>query len=104
MLSALFDFSFSEFVTVRLIKLLYAIMLVGAGLFAIITGFGMMSASTGLLGNVLGLLAIPTLFFVGAFLARIYCELVIALFRIAESSAEISRNTRPTTEDRAKFF
>jgi hypothetical protein len=83
---ALFDFSFTDFVTTRVLRLLY-----GAGI-----------AASGIAGLVILARAVngPGLFFVGALvvvpigflvavtLTRIWCELVIVAFRLAEHAAE----------------
>ncbi len=79
---ALFDFSFSEFITTRLIRLLYVVALVVLGLVTIVsifTGF-VEGLGTGLLRLILS----PIFFVLGAIVARIYLELIIVIFRIAE--------------------
>ncbi|MDQ7039909.1 MAG: DUF4282 domain-containing protein [Rhodothermus sp.] len=81
-LAALFDFSFSEFITARLIRLLYALMLIMVGVFVfvwIIGGF-----AEGFEIGVLSLVLSPLVFLLSAIVVRIYLELVMIIFRIAE--------------------
>ena len=85
----LFDFSFSEFITTQLIKLLYGVAIVFAGLFvlaSIASGF----QASAIVGPLV-LIVSPLLFVLYVIIARVYCELIIVLFRIAE-------NTRDTAE------
>lgn len=82
--AALFDFSFTDFIALKLIKLLYILALVGVGLVALtvlIRGF-----SEGIGSGILGLILAPIVFIIGAIAARVYMELIIVLFRIAENT------------------
>jgi uncharacterized membrane protein len=88
MLSELFDLSFSRFITTRLIKLLYALLLAGAAIMSLVLGFGMISAASGFFGKLFGLALIPLVFMLSAIVARAYCEIIIVLFRIAENTRE----------------
>ena len=93
-LAALFDFSFSEFVTTKIIKILYGILIVLAGiaaLVAIIAGF-IDSAGRGVLMLVLS----PLMFLLYVIMARVWLELVIVIFRIAEHVGEIARQKKTT--------
>lgn len=81
-LGALFDFSFSEFITTKIIKVLYALAIVISGLVSIgwiLKGFSL-SFSAGLLALIL----IPLIFLLYVIAVRIWLELVIVIFRIAE--------------------
>ncbi len=87
-LSALFDFSFSEFVTTKIIKILYGIFIalaVVAALVAIISGF---TNSVG--QGILMLILSPLVFLLYVIMARVWLELVIVIFRIAENVGEIA--------------
>ena len=92
-LSSLFDFSFTSFITTKLIKLIYMLgMLVSAGLalFVAAAGFSM--------GTVVGLLTLivvaPLMFLLSVIYFRVLLELVIVVFRMAEHMAEIARRGR----------
>ena len=76
----LFDFSFSEFITLDIIKIVYIILLIFAGLFtlgAIIAGFTSHWAA-----GVLALIFSPVIFGLLAIIYRIWCEIILILFRI----------------------
>ena len=87
----MFDFSFTEFITTKLIKFLYGLgMLLGAlmALGLIITGFTQ-SAIVGILFLILS----PLVFLLYVIGARVWLEIVIVIFRIAEHTADIAKNT-----------
>ena len=82
-LGSIFDLSFTEFITIRIIKLLFilGIIFVAIGtLLLIVTGF-----SNGIGAGILSLILSPLIFLVYVLLARIWCEMIIVIFRIAET-------------------
>lgn len=81
-LEALFDFSFSEFITTRIIRWLYALMMIVWGLLVIVMVMG--EFTKGLGTGLLSLMLSPLIFLLGVIISRIYLELVIVIFRIAE--------------------
>jgi hypothetical protein len=92
---ALFDLSFSEFVTTKLIKLIFMIAIACSALcalFIIIYGFGFGGGTIAFLSLILA----PVVFFVNVLLSRIWLELIIVVFRIAENTSEIARAGRTT--------
>lgn len=83
-LSALFDFSFSEFITIKIIKVLYVIGIILAGiaaLFMIGGGFG-----TSFFAGILALIISPIIFLLYVLVVRIWLELIIVLFKIADNT------------------
>ena len=85
--ASLVDLSFSEFVTTRLVPILYIIAVALAGILAVVvllSGF-MRGIVTGLISLVIA----PLAFFLYVILARIWLELVIVLFRVAENTGEL---------------
>ncbi|MFB3923172.1 MAG: DUF4282 domain-containing protein [Terriglobia bacterium] len=89
--ASLFDFSFTEFITTKLIKFLYGLgMLLGAvmALALIITGFAQ-SVITGILFLILS----PVIFLLYVVGARVWLEIVIVIFRISEHTENIAKNT-----------
>jgi Domain of unknown function (DUF4282) len=91
--ASLFDFSFTAFITSKIIKLLYALSVVGAGLSAlafITSGFSNSVA----LGVVMLLIGGPLYFFLVVISARVFLEIIIVLFRMAEHIAEIAAQGR----------
>ena len=100
--AALFDYSFSQFITVRLVRLLYVIA----------TGIGVIAALLTILFTFIGaafvpssyqaggggrfliaLILVPLAFLIYMIVVRLYLELVVVLFRIAEYAREIAHNT-----------
>ena len=91
-LAALFDFSFSEFLTTRIIRFIYAVGVFLAALAALAVGFSMMDG--GFFMKVTGLIAVPLAFLFFVALARVSLEMTIVLFRIAEHTRDISAQTK----------
>ena len=90
---ALFDFSFSEFLTPKIIKILYGVGLILAvigALIFIVSGF---HRSVGV--GIVFLIISPIVFLLYALGARIYMEILIVLFRIAGWVEEIAARGKP---------
>ena len=96
LLQALFDFSFNHFFTPKIIKLLYGLSIFSAGLIAILFIIFGFSTSTGF-GIFALLVGAPLIFLLVAICSRIYLELMIAIFRIAETL--VSRGEKPEPKD-----
>ena len=82
---ALFDFSFSSMVTVKIVKLLYILALAFSAIYALVfvlVGF----ADSAALGLVFLILS-PGIFLIFAILSRVYLELIIVLFKIADNTS-----------------
>lgn len=101
--SALFDFSFRRFITIRVIRIMYILALVGisiATLGMLVTAF---EASAGL--GILTLFIGAPIFFVLALLAaRVYLELIMVIFRIAENTAAMAGAVAEAKSDGPKTF
>jgi hypothetical protein len=83
----LFDLSFTEFVTTRVVKILFVIGVICAAISAlsfIVAGFG-----ASFIRGLLFLLLSPAVFLIGVVLVRIWCEMVIVIFRIAENTGRL---------------
>jgi len=84
-LGALLDLSFQRFITISVIKIVY---IIGIALFAlgalaaIIAGF-----TQGFLAGIGGLVVVPIVFVLYVLFFRIYCELIVVLFRIAQNTS-----------------
>jgi hypothetical protein len=90
--ASLFDFSFTQFITTKIIKFLYLLGMLVAGLFAL---FVIVSAfSTSALWGVVGLILSPLVFLLYVILVRVWLEIVIVIFRIAEHTGEIAAQGR----------
>lgn len=98
-LKSLFDFSFSHFITSKIIKFLYGISIAFGGLgalFFLIDGirsaFGRgRSTQEGILILIGLVIVTPLLFLLYTMFVRVYLEVIIVIFRIAEHTAEIAK-------------
>lgn len=88
---ALFDFSFTEFVTTKVLRVLYgaAIGVWAAGALVILVG-ALTPPSLLALG---ALVLVPLAFLAAVTLTRVWCELVIVAFRLADHVAETAEQT-----------
>ncbi len=97
---AIFDFSFTNFVTTKLIKFLYAISLIFIvlGFFAmVIGGFAAMIGDS--VGAGFAILCMsPFVLVIYVLLARVWSEFIIVIFRIAENMAELVEQGREKEE------
>jgi hypothetical protein len=85
---SLFDLSFTEFVTTRIIKFLYVLGIIGAAIAAISFIIGGMSSDSGAAG-VLSLVFAPLLFILYVMGIRVWLEVIIVVFRIAENTGRL---------------
>lgn len=90
--NTLYDFSFSEFVTTKIIKILYAIGIffaaIGALMF-IIWGF-----RSSVLFGLLTIILSPVVFVIYSILVRVYLEIVIVIFKIAENTSALVKEKK----------
>ncbi len=92
-IESLMDFSFTAFVTSKIIKLLYGLSIVGAALVGLVLIVGAFVTST--LAGIFTLLVIaPLVFAIVVIYSRVLLEIIIVVFRISEHAAEIAANTR----------
>jgi hypothetical protein len=99
---SLFDFSFSSFVTPKVIKVIYALQIIMCGLGTLgfmysqydrasrISSYGYGNATEAYMA----MLFAPVGFCIAVLFSRIMLEVTIVLFRIAENLGEINRKTR----------
>lgn len=84
---ALFDLSFTEFITTRLVKLLYILVITFGVLMALGMLIGAMSRGWG--PTIGALFVAPIFLLLYIIFARVYMELIIVLFRIAENTGRM---------------
>jgi sensor histidine kinase YesM len=82
-LGTLFDFSFSEFITTKVIKFILGLAMVVNAILTIVFIVG--AFQTGWLGGIIVLILSPLLYLIMMLISRIYLELIIVIFRIAEN-------------------
>lgn len=85
---SLFDLSFSSLVTPRIIKIVYVLTLIGIGLAAILFIISAFSASSGF-GAITLLIIAPIFSLFYIVYARVLLEFFLAIFRLAETNAEL---------------
>jgi hypothetical protein len=100
-LGSLFDLSFSSFIATRVIRFLYLIAIILSGLytlslffggiFVLIQGFRRDSVSTVGMGLVMIVFS-PIAFLLLLVINRIYCEILIVFFRIAENTQATAKH------------
>jgi Domain of unknown function (DUF4282) len=87
-LSSLFDVSFSSLITTRVIKVLYILSMIVIGiatLFFVVAGFAQSGGS-----GIVALIVAPLVALLYLIYARVLLEVVICLFRIMETNAEMA--------------
>ncbi len=85
----LFDFSFRGFITPTIVAIIYGILIVLLGLATI--GTIVMAFRAGGAAGVITLILSPIIFFIYLIFARVWLEVVVVLFRIAQDVGEIAR-------------
>jgi hypothetical protein len=100
LLRALFSFSFKQWVSLKLVKFLYALSVLSAGLIAIffvIMGFKI-STWFGIFSLLIGA---PLMFLLIVIYSRILLEMILVIFRMADHITEITMaNTEEKSESR----
>jgi hypothetical protein len=89
----LFDLSFSEFITISIIKVLYVIAIILSAIWALvvlISGF-----TRGVGSAIAGIILAPIVFFISVLLARIWMEVIMVLFKIAENTGKMAGENPP---------
>ncbi len=90
----LFDLSFSEFITISIIKVLYVIAIIVSAIGALVllvSGF-----TKGVGAAIVGIILAPLAFLLYVLIARVWMELILVLFKIAENTGKMAgQNTPP---------
>ena len=91
---ALLDFSFTEFITTKLIKLLYILALIGIALGAL--GIIIIGTTIGKFGGFLFTLLIgaPLFILFSTIMTRVWLEILVVLFRLYENVRSINEKTK----------
>lgn len=88
LMSALTDFTFSRFATVKLVPVLYLLGLLIGGILA--ASYLLTALRLGVLVGLVGLVLVPLTYLVYALYLRVVLELVIVLFRIESGIARMA--------------
>ncbi len=85
---SLTDFSFESFVTPKIIKLVYFLILIGVCFSAL--GFLVKSTiQSGAIGFIIGVIGAPLILILGAVLGRVYVEIIMLAFKMLETLQRI---------------
>jgi ABC-type uncharacterized transport system permease subunit len=90
--TTLFDFSFSEFIVPKIVKILFGLGILGAAIMSltmIVKGF-----NAGVLAGLLMIILSPVFFVIGVILARVYLEVIMVLFRIADNTTKMVQENK----------
>lgn len=87
LLGSLLDFRFDSFVTPKIIKVIYFLMLLGVAGRSLL--FFITSISGGVMGLVVGLVGAPIMLVIGAVLARVFVEIILLAFQMLETLQRI---------------
>ncbi len=82
-----FDLSFSSFVTIRVVRILFVFQIIMAGIMTFMflaRGFG-----GGFFHGLMALVVSPVVFFLMVLAARLWCELTMVIFRIGENTSAL---------------
>jgi len=85
--SRLFDLSFSEFITTKVVKVLFIIGIAFGALYTL--SLFVAGLSQGGLTALIAVVGAPILFIITVLLTRIWLEIIIVVFRIAENTAKL---------------
>jgi hypothetical protein len=89
---SLFDFSFTSFVTGKVIKVLYVLLMIVLVLALVV--FVVLTQNQPYPAGIVALIAAPIIFFLYLILIRVYMEILIVIFRMSEHLAEIAQQGR----------
>ena len=85
--ASLLDFSFESFVTPKIIKVIYFILLIGVALGAL--GILISAISQGFVAVLISLIVIPIMVVLGAVAIRVYVEIIMLAFKVLETLQRI---------------
>jgi hypothetical protein len=95
---SLFDFSFEDLVTTKIIKFLYILSIIGAGL-ASLFWISLAFSVSAIFGVLMLLIGAPLLFMLSVIYARVLLEIIIVIFRISENTAKIAAQGRKLVKE-----
>lgn len=93
-LAPLLDFRFTKFITVKIVQVLYLVGIVVIALYTLAAVIGVFQTGAG--KGIVALILSPLVFLISVLVLRVYLEVIVVLFRIAENTAKMAG-----TSDRA---
>lgn len=85
---SLFDFSFSEFITPRIIKLLFVLAIIISAIVALVLFVG--GIASGGAEAFLAIIGAPLLFLLYVIMARVWLEVIMVMFRIVDNTDKLA--------------
>jgi hypothetical protein len=92
--ASLFDFTFTDFVTTKIIRLLYILWIIASGIGALVAIVAAFAAHAAL-GLLTLIILAPLGFIISIIYGRVCLEIIIVIFRIAEHTGEIAKRGHP---------
>ena len=96
-LKSLFDMSFNDFITTKIVKILYIICIAVSaiiGLMIIFSGFATNSGAMGVFFLILG----PVVAIINIIVSRVWLELIMVIFKIAQNTSVIANKSKNMDE------
>lgn len=88
---AIFDVSFSDFVTVKLVKFIYGAGIIFGGIFVVVTIISGLFYK-GVFAGVIAVVFAPVFYILGIIGLRICLEIVIVIFKIEENTRSVKNS------------
>jgi hypothetical protein len=92
---SLFDFSFTHYVTPKIIKIIFGLVIVVSALGALVVAIAAFAHNI-VLGFFVLIIIAPLIFFVYVILYRVFLEVVMAVFTIAENTTALVGASNPS--------
>lgn len=87
-LAPLLDFRFTRFITVKIVQVLYLVGIVVIALYTLAAVVGVFQTGAG--KGIVALILSPLVFLISVLILRVYLEVIVVLFRIAENTARMA--------------
>jgi hypothetical protein len=94
--AALFDLSFSQLITKRIIKALFAIAIAVSAIAALVVLIGGIAGGGG--GAFLSIIVAPIAFLLWVLVARVWLEIILVLFRISDNIDKLVELKKPAEQ------
>ncbi len=91
---SLFDISFTEIITTRIIKVLFVLAIIGSGIAAV--ALLVSGIAGGGVGAFISIILAPLVFLLYVVMARVWLEVIMVMFRIAENTDKLVERKSPT--------
>jgi hypothetical protein len=97
--AGLFDFSFTQFITLKFIRVIYIILVAMIGLIGLVLFVGSLTSGVAA-GVFVGLIVVPLVTLFWIIVTRLTLEGIVVIFRIGENTSRIVESVGGTTQAR----